>query len=90
MIEARPELAAAIEPLLKVLEAVEKQIADLDRKVMRLARNDVQVRRFMTAPGIGPITALNGLLLVGISVALVFEIMKLVDIQIARRPRRDR
>jgi transposase len=58
LIEARPELAAAIEPLLKAREAVEKQIADLDRKVMRLARNDVQVRRFMTAPGIGPITAL--------------------------------
>src|SRR6202011_5541654 len=58
LIEARPELAAAVEPLLKVREAVEKQIADLDRKVMRLARNDVQVRRFMTAPGIGPITAL--------------------------------
>src|SRR6059036_1445005 len=56
--EARPELAAAVEPLLKAREAVEKQIADLDRKVMRLARNDVQVRRFMTAPGIGPITAL--------------------------------
>src|SRR6201998_4570624 len=56
--EARPALAAAIEPLLKAREAVEKQIADLDRKVMQLARNDVQVRRFMTAPGIGPITAL--------------------------------
>jgi transposase len=56
--EARPELAAAVEPLLKAREAVEKQIADLDRKVMQLARNDVQVRRFMTAPGIGPITAL--------------------------------
>jgi transposase len=56
--DARPELAAAIEPLLKAREAVEKQIADLDRKVMQLARNDVQVRRFMTAPGIGPITAL--------------------------------
>ena len=28
------------------------------RKVMRLARNDAQVRRFMTAPGVGPITAL--------------------------------
>ena len=39
---------------------------------------------------IGPITALNGLLLVGISVAIIFEIMKLVDIQIARRPRRNR
>jgi transposase len=25
---------------------------------MRLARNDAQVRRFMTAPGVGPITAL--------------------------------
>jgi transposase len=58
LIEARPELAAAVEPLLKAREAIEKQIADLDRKVMRLARNDVQVRRFMTAPGIGPITAL--------------------------------
>ncbi len=58
LIADRPELAAAVEPLLKAREAVEKQIADLDRKVMRLAHNDVQVRRFMTAPGIGPITAL--------------------------------
>ena len=56
--EARPELAAAVEPLLKACEAVGRQIADLDRKVMRLARNDAQVRRFMTAPGVGPITAL--------------------------------
>ena len=45
-------------PLLKAREAVELQIADLDRKVMRLARNSVQVRRLMTAPGVGPITAL--------------------------------
>ena len=56
--EARPQLAAAVEPLLKAREAVGRQIADLDRKVMRLARNDAQVRRFMTAPGVGPITAL--------------------------------
>jgi transposase len=28
------------------------------RKVHKLARHDVQVRRFMTVPGIGPITAL--------------------------------
>jgi transposase len=55
---ARPELAAAVEPLLKAREAVGRQIADLDGKVMRLARNDAQVRRFMTAPGVGPITAL--------------------------------
>src|SRR5262249_52519851 len=56
--EARPELAAAVEPLLKAREAIGRQIADLDHKVMRLARNDVQVRRFMTTPGVGPVTAL--------------------------------
>ena len=31
--EDRPELAAAVEPLLKAREAIEQQIADLDRKV---------------------------------------------------------
>src|SRR6202050_4373676 len=56
--EARPELAAAVEPLLKAREAIGQQVADLDRKVLRLARNNAQVRRFMTAPGVGPITAL--------------------------------
>ncbi|MFZ3324669.1 MAG: hypothetical protein WA231_01710 [Methylocella sp.] len=61
--EARPELAAAVEPLLKAREPVEKQIADLDRKVMQLARNDVQVRRFMTAPGSFSIKLADGLLL---------------------------
>jgi hypothetical protein len=28
------------------------------RKVLKLARHDVQVRKFMTAPGLGPITPL--------------------------------
>ena len=54
----RPELAAAVGPLLKAGEAIERQIADLDRKVLRLARNVAQVRRLMTAPGVGAITAL--------------------------------
>ena len=54
----RPELAAAVDPLLKAREAVEQQIFDLHRKVLRLARNNTQVRRFMTAPGVGPVTAL--------------------------------
>jgi transposase len=43
--------------LLKAREAVEQQILDLDRKVLRLARNNAQVRRFMTAPGIGATTS---------------------------------
>jgi len=58
LIEDKPALIAVVEPLLIAREAIAQQIADLDRKVMRLARNDAQVRRFMTTPGIGPITAL--------------------------------
>ena len=58
LIQDRPELTAAVGPLLKTREVIERQIADLDRKVMRMARNDIQVRRFMTVPGVGPITAL--------------------------------
>ena len=58
LIEGRPELIAAIRPLLEARNAVEQQVSELDRKVMKLARHDAQVRRFMTAPGIGPITAL--------------------------------
>jgi transposase len=58
LVKDQPELAAAVVPLFKAREVIEQQIADLDRKVMRLARNDAQVRRFMTVPGIGPVTAL--------------------------------
>jgi transposase len=58
LIEGRPELVAAIRPLLEARSAVEQQVSKLDRKVMKLARHDAQVRRFMTAPGVGPITAL--------------------------------
>jgi transposase len=58
LIEGRPELIAAIRPLLEARNAVEQQVSELDRKVMKLARHDGQVRRFMTVPGVGPITAL--------------------------------
>ena len=58
LIGDKPALTAAVEPLLKAREAVERQIDDLDRKVMHLARIEPQVRRFMTVPGVGPITAL--------------------------------
>jgi hypothetical protein len=33
---------------------------------------------------IGPITALNGLLLIGWSVAIIFEVMRMAEVQIAR------
>jgi transposase len=58
LIEGRPELTAAVAPLLMARKAIEHQIADLDRKLRKLARQDAQVRKFMTVPGVGPITAL--------------------------------
>jgi transposase len=58
LIADRPELIAVVGPLLKARKAIEQQTDDLDRKVLKLACYDAQVRRFMTVPGVGPITAL--------------------------------
>ena len=51
-------MVAAVRPLLEARNAVEQQVSELDRKVMNLARHDAQVQRFITVPGVGPITAL--------------------------------
>ncbi len=51
-------LQQAIRPLLAVRENVRREIADLHRKLLALAREDKDSRRSMTVPGIGPITAL--------------------------------
>ena len=40
LIKGRPELMAAVRPLLDARNAIEQQVDDLDRKVMRLARNN--------------------------------------------------
>ena len=37
----------------------------------------------------GPITALNGLLLIGWSVAIIFEVVKMADVQIGQRKQAD-
>jgi transposase len=58
LISDRLELIAVVRPLLKARGVIEQQIDDLDRKVHKLARHDEHVRRFMTIPGVGPITAL--------------------------------
>jgi transposase len=58
LVENHPELATVIRPLLEARKAIEQQVDNLDRKVLKLARHDVQVRKFMTVPGVGPITAL--------------------------------
>jgi transposase len=58
LIKDRPELLAVIRPLLAARKAIEGQVGDRDRKVLKLARHDMQVRSFMTVPGVGPVTAL--------------------------------
>jgi transposase len=58
LVADRPELAVIVHPLLKARASVMSELSVLDRKVLELAREDKQVHRFMTVPGIGPITAL--------------------------------
>jgi transposase len=58
LIENRPEPIAAVRPLLGARKAIAQQVDDLNGKVRKLARHDVRVRKFMAAPGVGPITAL--------------------------------
>ncbi len=51
-------LQVAIAPLLTAIEALEKQIGVLDRAVKQLAKSDEACRLVMSAPGVGPVTAL--------------------------------
>ena len=53
-----PALAVAIGPLLATRESVREEIAEFNRKLLSLARDDARSRLLMTTPGIGPITAL--------------------------------
>ena len=54
----RPELAPAIEPLLSVAAALKGEIDRLDKAVAARAKGDPACRLLMSAPGVGPITAL--------------------------------
>src|SRR5262249_52291757 len=53
-----PMLAAIIEPMLVVLLTLREQLAVFERLVRRRARADQDVRRLMTAPGVGAVIAL--------------------------------
>ena len=52
------ELAATIEPLLSSVAALGREIARLDKAVMARAKADPACRLMMSAPGVGPVTAL--------------------------------
>lgn len=54
-----PELRIAIEPLLESRNIMRKQKVLLDRRLSKLARQDVVCKRLMTIPGVGPIVSLT-------------------------------
>ena len=56
--EGHPVLAPLLACLAEVRRYVAVQISKLDREIGRIVRTDTTLRRFMTVPGVGPITAL--------------------------------
>ena len=57
-LEARPELTAAIAPLLSVVAAMKREIERLDQVVMARAKSAPACRLLMSVPGVGAVTAL--------------------------------
>jgi transposase len=49
---------AVVEPLLAVLAVMRKEFARLTKQVLDIVRKEDTCRRLMSAPGVGPITAL--------------------------------
>jgi transposase len=58
LVEAAPDLAEIVEPLLTARQKLREEFAKLDRKVRGEARVDPVCRQLMTVPGVGPIVAL--------------------------------
>ncbi|MHB1110158.1 MAG: IS110 family RNA-guided transposase, partial [Devosia sp.] len=55
---ADAEVMAMVEPLLAILSVMLKEFARLTRRVLDIVRKEEVCRRLMSAPGVGPITAL--------------------------------
>jgi transposase len=58
LFDRKPELEPIMAPLIESLEALEAQIACSSRQLAAQAAADPVASRLMTAPGVGPITAL--------------------------------
>ncbi|TGQ27895.1 MULTISPECIES: IS110 family transposase [unclassified Mesorhizobium] len=55
---AGTEVMAMVEPLLAILSVMLKEFARLTKQVLHIVRKEEVCRRLMSAPGVGPITAL--------------------------------
>ena len=58
MAEGHPMVSSLVTKLAEVRRHVVAQVAALDRDIRRLVRSEPTLRRFMTVPGVGPITAI--------------------------------
>jgi len=58
LLENKPELRVAIEPLLEARNVMRRQHVVLDRHLSQVARKDEVCRRLMTISGVGPIVSL--------------------------------
>jgi transposase len=58
LVDGAPRLAVCMEALLKGRAAMMKELAVLHRELLRVTAGDELCRRFMTIPGVGPVTAL--------------------------------
>src|SRR5262249_55168928 len=58
LLENKPELRVAIEPLLDARNLMRRQYVLLDRHLSQIARKDEVCRRLMTISGVGPIVSL--------------------------------
>jgi transposase len=56
---ADAEVVAMVEPLLAILSVMLKEFARLTKQVLDIVRKEAVCRRLMSAPGVGPITALS-------------------------------
>lgn len=59
LVAGHETLEAVIEPLLRCRDVLREEMAGLHRKVLGIVRADTLCRRLMTAPGVGPVTALT-------------------------------
>lgn len=58
LLEAEPNVADYVQPLLEARTSIQRQLVTLDRQVKLLAGERPPARALMTVPGVGPITAL--------------------------------
>lgn len=59
-IESYPEIVvSSIEGLLNVFDKINDKIEKIDIRMLKIAKNDIEVQRLISVPGIGPVTALT-------------------------------